>query len=273
MVAIRVGVIQMTSTADLPANLEAAQVLDPDGGRTAALNSSRYPRTSRSCAARGSRFPCAQGLDGEIVGVLRELARQAWHLAAGRHVPRGDPGPEANPQHQRADRAQRGLERRLSQDPPVRRGPERVAAAVPTSNPPSWPRERRWSSRRPPLAVSGCRFVTTCASRRSTAAWPITARGFLAVPSAFTRETGKDHWEVLLRARAIENQAFVIAPAQCGQHSPDRRQLRSLDDRRSLGPRARSCGATDPQTIVADCDLIALEALRADLPALQHRRL
>ena len=45
---------------------------------------------------------------------------------------------------------------------------------------------------------------------------------WLLVPSAFTRATGKDHWEVLLRARAIENQCFVLAPAQCGVHSPDR---------------------------------------------------
>jgi predicted amidohydrolase len=44
----------------------------------------------------------------------------------------------------------------------------------------------------------------------------------LTVPSAFTLATGKDHWEVLLRARAIENQAYVIAPAQQGRHPKDR---------------------------------------------------
>ena len=42
----------------------------------------------------------------------------------------------------------------------------------------------------------------------------------LAVPSAFTERTGKDHWEVLLRARAIENLAYVVAPAQVGTHAP-----------------------------------------------------
>ncbi len=45
---------------------------------------------------------------------------------------------------------------------------------------------------------------------------------FLAVPSAFTRTTGQDHWHVLLRARAIENGAFVLAPAQCGEHAGGR---------------------------------------------------
>src|SRR5262249_17492233 len=44
----------------------------------------------------------------------------------------------------------------------------------------------------------------------------------LTVPSAFTLTTGKDHWEVLLRARAIENQCYVLAPAQVGRHSQKR---------------------------------------------------
>src|SRR5918912_1283264 len=50
------------------------------------------------------------------------------------------------------------------------------------------------------------------------------ARGarMIAVPAAFTRETGKDHWHVLLRARAIENQCFVLAPAQYGFHGGKR---------------------------------------------------
>jgi deaminated glutathione amidase len=42
------------------------------------------------------------------------------------------------------------------------------------------------------------------------------------IPSAFTMQTGKDHWEVLLRARAIENQVYIVAPAQFGQHNPRR---------------------------------------------------
>ena len=46
---------------------------------------------------------------------------------------------------------------------------------------------------------------------------------FLTVPSAFTRTTGRDHWHVLLRARAIENGAFVLAPAQVGEHAGGRR--------------------------------------------------
>ncbi len=47
--------------------------------------------------------------------------------------------------------------------------------------------------------------------------------GYIGVPSAFTYSTGKAHWSTLVRARAIENGCFIIAPAQCGHHGPNRR--------------------------------------------------
>src|SRR3546814_6517109 len=52
----------------------------------------------------------------------------------------------------------------------------------------------------------------------------------LTVPSAFTRPTGKAHWHVLLRARAIETGCYVVAPAQCGEHRPEEHtsELQSL---------------------------------------------
>jgi predicted amidohydrolase len=102
----------------------------------------------------------------------------------------------------------------------------------------------------------------------------MSARGavFFAVPSAFTPQTGKDHWEVLLRARAIENQAFVLAAAQCGRHAPDR-----ASHGRSLvvdpwGLVLAQAGDR-PCVITADCDLEELAAVRRRLPALAHRRL
>ena len=76
----------------------------------------------------------------------------------------------------------------------------------------------------------------------------LTAQGarFLAVPSAFAPQTGRDHWEPLLRARAIENQCFVVAPAQWGQHNARPRQPRPLDGRGPVGPGAGRGPRTGP---------------------------
>jgi|UniRef100_A0A7C5AKE0 predicted amidohydrolase len=94
----------------------------------------------------------------------------------------------------------------------------------------------------------------------------------LFVPAAFTFATGRDHWEVLLRARAIENQAYVVAPAQWGTHSPGRRSYgRSL----IVDPWGTILAqAPDGEGVIyADLDPDRLERLRRDLPCLQHRRL
>ena len=66
------------------------------------------------------------------------------------------------------------------------------------------------------LARRASRSVTTCASRSSTASSRSTAPSSITVPAAFTLATGKDHWELLLRARAVENQCYVAAPNQWG---------------------------------------------------------
>ena len=62
----------------------------------------------------------------------------------------------------------------------------------------------------------------------------------LVVPAAFTLATTREHWEVLLRARAIEDQAFVVAANQVGEHAPGLPLRRALDDRRPVGRRARA---------------------------------
>jgi predicted amidohydrolase len=93
----------------------------------------------------------------------------------------------------------------------------------------------------------------------------------LAVPAAFTLQTGKDHWELLLRARAVENQAFVVAPAQWGQKA---------DGRWTYG---RSMVVDPWGTVLATCpdrdgcalatlDLDYLDRFRTDFPNLANRR-
>lgn len=92
----------------------------------------------------------------------------------------------------------------------------------------------------------------------------------LLVPSAFTYTTGQDHWEVLLRARAIENLAFVVAAAQGGEHGNGRRTWghSMLVDPwgQVLAQQAEGCGAISAELAVA-----RVESCRLQLPALAHR--
>lgn len=86
----------------------------------------------------------------------------------------------------------------------------------------------------------------------------------LAVPANFTEATGRDHWEVLLRARAIENGAFVIAPAQCGAGGGIQTHGRSMvvDPWGTVVAQAPD----GPGTIVADLDLDRVATVRRQLP-------
>lgn len=92
----------------------------------------------------------------------------------------------------------------------------------------------------------------------------------MLVPSAFTYTTGKEHWEVLLRARAIENLSFVVAAAQGGLHDNQRRtwgQAMLIDPwGQVLAQKAQQAGV-----VLADLDFDVLTACRSRLPALQHR--
>lgn len=94
----------------------------------------------------------------------------------------------------------------------------------------------------------------------------------LTVPAAFTLATGKDHWEVLLRARAIENQAYVIAPAQQGKHPKDRMtwgHAMIIDPWGLVTARA----SEGEGLAMAEFDEALLAKVRRSLPALQHRKL
>ncbi|HZC16284.1 MAG TPA: carbon-nitrogen hydrolase family protein [Caulobacteraceae bacterium] len=94
----------------------------------------------------------------------------------------------------------------------------------------------------------------------------------LAVPAAFTRPTGEAHWEVLLRARAIETGAFVLAPAQGGRHQDGRGTWgRSM----IIGPWGEVLAASEgdePGVIAATLDLAASAKARASIPSLANER-
>jgi predicted amidohydrolase len=93
----------------------------------------------------------------------------------------------------------------------------------------------------------------------------------LAVPAAFTLQTGKDHWEVLLRARAVENQAFVVAPAQWGQKADGRWTYGRSLIIDPWGTVLAQCPDRDGHAL-ATLDLDYLERFRAEFPALKNRR-
>jgi len=93
----------------------------------------------------------------------------------------------------------------------------------------------------------------------------------LTVPSAFTETTGKAHWHVLLRARAIENGAFVIAPAQGGVHANGRRTYGHSLVVSPWGEILAESG-TEPGVVLADIDPEEAVAARTRIPSLQHDR-
>ncbi|HEY8154160.1 MAG TPA: carbon-nitrogen hydrolase family protein [Myxococcota bacterium] len=267
---MRVALVQTTSTDDLAANLAAAsRGVEEAADRGASLVA--LPENFAFLRREGGPIPCAQGLDGEIVGCLRSLARRLRVRILGGSFP------EAAPDEARVFNTSVLISPAGELEAVYRKihlfdvdlgasggGVYRESAFIAPG--------REVVVAQTPEAVIG---LSVCYDLRFPELYrALAARGaqILAVPSAFTRETGKDHWEVLLRARAIENQAFVLAPAQCGRHSETR-----ASHGRSLvvdpwGLVLAQAGDR-PCVVVADCDLGELARVRASLPALEHRRL
>ena len=97
----------------------------------------------------------------------------------------------------------------------------------------------------------------------------------ISVPAAFTAFTGKAHWEVLLRARAVENQAFTFAPAQVGRIGPAEENRIAFGHALIADPWGAvlaDAGAAGEGMALAEIDPARLAQVRRDLPALRHRR-
>lgn len=94
----------------------------------------------------------------------------------------------------------------------------------------------------------------------------------IVLPAAFTWTTGQAHWEVLLRARAIENQCYVLASAQGGRHPSGRR---TWGDSMIIDPWGEVLARLPegPGVVVADLDPARIADVRASLPALRHRKI
>jgi deaminated glutathione amidase len=116
--------------------------------------------------------------------------------------------------------------------------------------------------------------LTVCYDLRFPALYRALAEAgasFLAIPAAFTRQTGEAHWHVLQRARAIENGCFVFAAAQGGRHQNGRKTFgHSL----VIDPWGRILaeGGTEPGVLIAEIDPAAVAAARGKVPSLLHGR-
>jgi len=267
---MRVAAIQMTSVDDVDVNLAAAAKLVADaadrGAELVAL-----PENFAFLRREGAPIPCAQPLDGPIVASLREWARRhhvwlvggTFHESIANDVRVSNTCVAVSPSGAIAavyrkihlfdvDLSAHGGQTYRESDR-VAPGEEVASFETPFGG----------------VGLSVCYDVRFPELYRE-----LVRRGvrILCVPAAFARETGRDHWEVLLRARAIENQCYVIAPAQCGEHPGGRLTYgRSMivDPWGLVLARA----ADRPGPVFAECLAEEQDRIRASLPALRHRRL
>lgn len=267
---MRVAVVQTSSTDDLAANLAyAAQAVAAAASRGARLVA--LPENFAYMRREGAAFPCVQAPDGEIVRFLGETAARHGVWLLGGTFPEAIPG-DTRVYNTSAVFAPDGTE--VARYRKIHLFDVDIGEAGEDSY-----RESTHFAPGEEVVVAKTPFggigLSVCYDLRFPELYRRHADAgarFIAVPSAFTPQTGKDHWAVLLRARAIECQAFVLAPAQCGRHSPDR-----ASHGRSLivdpwGLVLAQAGDR-PAVIEAECDFDDLERIRAAVPVLRNRRL
>jgi len=116
--------------------------------------------------------------------------------------------------------------------------------------------------------------LTVCYDLRFPALYRALAEAgatMLAIPSAFTKQTGEAHWGVLMRARAIENGCFVFAAAQGGKHENGRETFGHSIIVDPWG-RILAEGGAEPGVVMAEIDLAEVSKARSRIPSLQHGR-
>ncbi|HEX7279209.1 MAG TPA: carbon-nitrogen hydrolase family protein [Solirubrobacterales bacterium] len=263
---MRVAAIQLNSNGDKARNLDAAERLV----REAAAGGAEFvalPEKWNLLAGGEELVAGAEPLDGPSLGAVRQWAAELGiHLLAGSISERGTEGEKASNTSvligpdggdlavyrkiHMFDVDAGGVSYRESEF--ERPGDEPVVAPVGD-------------------LTAG---LTVCYDLRFPELFRILAlRGarLIAIPSAFTLATGRDHWEVLLRARAIENQLFAIAPNQFGEAAP---HYSSFGRSMIVDPWGVVL-ATAPDEecfIAADLDLAAQDRVREQLPSLANRQ-
>ncbi len=263
----RAAAVQMTSTDDVERNLAAAE-------RLAALAAARgaqlvaFPENFAYVRPETSRWGYSEPLDGPIVSRMRDLARRLGVYVLAGSVPEKIPG-----------------SRRIH-NTSVLLGPDGALAAVYRKihlfdvNIPgkaAFEESRLVAPGREVVVADtslGRLGLSICYDLRFPELYRRLAREgalVLLVPSAFTAYTGRFHWLPLLRARAIENLCWVVAPAQTGRHNPVRR---TYGHTAIVDPWGRIVGMRErgPGVVLARIDLDRQQHLRRQLPSLEHAR-
>jgi predicted amidohydrolase len=264
--SLRVGAIQLNARADRAANLAAADRLVREAaGRGAQLV--LLPEKWTVLGSGAQLRDGAEPIDGPAISWARECARElALELVAGSFVERG------------ADGRLHNTSVHISPDGEIRAVYRKIHMFDVTIDGIAY-RESEHEAAGEEIVLSdtagGVELgLTICYDLRFPELYRILAlRGarVLLVPAAFTLATTRDHWETLLRARAIENQAFVLAANQIGENEPGR-----FSGGRSMivdpwGVVLAQAG-DGVGVIVADLDLARLDAIRESLPSLANRR-
>jgi predicted amidohydrolase len=262
---LRAAVVQLNSSGEKPRNLESAERLvraaARDGAELVAL-----PEKWNLLAGGEELLAGAEPLDGPTLSAARSWARDLGiHLLAGSV---SEPGPEG---------------KAFNTSVLIGPGGEDLAVYrkihmfdVEVGGVSYCESEHEEPGADIASADVGATTVglTVCYDLRFPELYRILAVGgtrIFTVPSAFTLATGRDHWEVLLRARAIENQAFVLAPNQVGQAAPHF----SSNGRSMIVDPWGVVLATAPDEecfVAADLDLAAQDRVRESLPSLANRR-
>jgi predicted amidohydrolase len=266
---MRVAAVQLTSTADFDGNLEQADRLtraaSADGARLVVL-----PEKWSALGTGETLVAGAQSIDGPAISWARAAARElAIDLVAGsfseRESDQAHPRLRNTSVHVGPDGEPRATYRKVHMFDVV------VEGTVYRESEHEEPGEELVVS----TTADGVELgLSICYDIRFPELYRILAiRGarVFTVPAAFTVPTTRDHWEVLLRARAIEDQAFVIAANQIGEHAPG---LRSGGRSMIVDPWGIVLAHAPDRAchIVADLDLEAQARIRRDLPALANRR-
>ncbi|HET9594896.1 MAG TPA: carbon-nitrogen hydrolase family protein [Anaeromyxobacteraceae bacterium] len=261
--------VQMTSGADRAKNLATAlRLVDEAAGRGARLVG--LPENFSFMGPDAERIGGAEPVEGPTISAVRELARRRRiFVLAGSIAERVDaPGKTANTSVLVDDEGRiAGVYRKIHLfDVDI---PDGARYAESETVEPGLE----------PVAVEtalGTIGLTVCYDLRFPELYRrLSARGadLLTVPAAFTLYTGKDHWEVLLRARAVENLAYVLAPAQCGRHSANRVTWGNAMVVDPWGVVLARCPAEGEGLAMARVSGARLAAVRREIPALSHRKL